>query len=277
MSEDSYEYDDESGSESVSEGDEFYYEDDSEQELEGGAYELATDYIDGMGMGYGGVLMGGAAKKKKSAVTKKKTRCISDYNLFFKKYRSAPYKKTPEQIAKMWRSGKYRVPPRKAPKGRKLCPSQKKKRGYLSKSGSKKSVKRSPSTKKKMVRRKPRGTLCDANGRYYVTKRNYDIYCNDPRYAINKIVNPGKKYYGVSNACPPKQRYCPITGRCRRLPESIIDCYNQANIPYVYADNGVPSALYYGSDHQYAIGDNISSYSGNRDVFLRGKMIKKKN
>lgn len=268
MSEDYYEYDDDSASGTESEGDEFYYEDDSNEEIEGGAYELATDYIDGMG--YGGVLIGGSVKKKK--VPAKKKRCLSDYNLFFKKYRSAPYSKTPEQIAKLWRSGKGKMPARKAPKGRKLCGKQK------NISGSKKSVKRKQtSVKKSPVKRTVRrGTLCKENGRYYKKKRNYDLYCKDPRVGLNPIMKEGEKYY-YNKICKKGQRYCPITGKCRRIPSTIVDCYNMANIPYVYNKAGIPSGIYDPYTKLYMTPDTVSAYMGDEDIYLRNRIIKKKN
>lgn len=292
MSEDSYEYDDEFGSESESEGDEFYYEDDSEEELEGGAYQLATDYIDGMGMGYGGVLMGGAAAKKKK-------KCISDYNLFFKKYRSAPYKKTPTQIAEMWKSGKYKVPKRVAPKGRKLCASQKKEKGYFSKSksGSKKSVKKTPTKRKttttKRKERKTyvrRGTFCPENARWYKTKEGYDKYCGKAPWKKSYIGPDGHEYEDANDyeyrSCGKYGRWCPLSKRCRYSPEAILDCYNRAAIPY-YIQDGLPTSkqsknlddpndpkIYFFKD-QYELVKNFP----NRTWYTRGHLVgaKKKN
>lgn len=270
MSEDYYESESESGTES--EGDEYFYEDDSEEELEGGAYQLATDYIDGMGYGYGGVLMGGA--KKKAAVSKN---CISNYNLFFKKYRKAPYNKTPAQIGKMWREGKGRMPARKAPKGRKLCKNSKR----PSVSGSKKSMKRSTSTKKKTVRKPSstkrkttrKGTFCPLNGRYYKTQDGYNLYCGNPKFGLNPIADPNATYVYVPG-CPQGSRYCPITKTCRKDPAAIIDCYNRANIPYAINDRGIPSGRLDGN--KYIRGVDIDKYKYPRDIYLRGKLAKKK-
>lgn len=279
MSEDYYESESESGTESA--GDEYFYEDDSEEELEGGAYQLATDYIDGMGYGHGGVLMGGA--KKKSAASKN---CISNYNLFFKKYRSAPHNKTPTQIGKMWREGKGRMPARKAPKGRKLCKNSKR----PSVSGSKKSMKRSSpskkkkssSTKKKVTRRVNRGTFCPENARWYKTKRGYDNYCG--KAPFKKLYFHQGKSYDDANTyywkdCGANARWCPLTKTCRKQPESILDCYNRASIPYYINDNYMPTAFYpsqpdaegrypYIKD-QYALADAFTD----RKIYTRGHLV----
>lgn len=273
MSSEEYDYDDEeSGTES--EGDEYYYEDESEEELEGGSYQLSTDYIDGIGMGYGGELMGGAAARKKK-------KCISDYNLFFKKYRKMG--KSPEQIGKMWREGKGVMPARKAPKGRVLCKSQSRKRGYAPKkrkstSGSKKTVRRQPAKRKPAVRR---GTFCPENGRYYKTKASYDKYCATPKFMGDYPWDDTNTYY-YSN-CGPKARFCPLTRKCRSNPKSIIDCWNRASIPYFIGADGLPNVMtakdsagneYFFKD-QYALADAYPD----KTFYTRGHVVgaKKKN
>ena len=269
MSEEYYDYDNENEQEE-SEGDEFYYNSESEDELEGGAYQLSTDYIDSMGMGYGGVLMGGAKQKN----------CISDYNLFFKKYRKLKY--TPAEIGKMWRTGKGRMPKRVAPKGRELC-----KPSSRTRSGSKKSTsKRNKTTRKKrsVVRK---GKLCKLNGKYYKTPTNYTRYCSE--LAQSKLKEGWRKvprnieppyYRPEPYPCPTGSRYCPLTGRCRKDNQSIIDCYDAAELPYRFNSASIPVASYRGSDNRYyTVGEVEKLYELHPEYqyFSRGKLLKKNN
>ena len=269
MSEEYYDYDNENEQEE-SEGDEFYYNSESEDELEGGAYQLSTDYIDAMGMGQGGVLMGGAKNKN----------CVSDYNLFFKKYRERKY--TPAQIGEMWRTGKGRMPKRVAPKGRKLC-----KPSSRTKSGSKKSMPKRNKTgsKKRSVVRK--GKLCKLNGKYYKTPANYTRYCSEQAQAklkerwrkVPRNIEP--PYYRPDPyPCPKGSKYCPLTGRCRKNKQAIVDCYDAAELPYYFNSSSYPITSYYGTNNKYyTVNDIDKLYDDHPDYqhFLRGKLLKKNN
>lgn len=255
MSEESYdsEYEwseEENSDSSYDENDEFY---EGDEELKGGSYQLSTDYLDSMGMGYGGELYGGARRKN----------CLSDYNLFFKYYRKKGL--TPKQIGAKWRSG-AKMPRVSVPKNRVRCAQTKRRR----KAPVKKHVTRRTTRKKSGSKV---GRKCASNNKYYKLDSNYKKFCKELQnnYLYNVL---------ESNKCASKgMRYCPLTGKCRKLPESIVDCYTKTNLPYFYK-NGIPTArsipidekLYYMNLDNF----NNSNRQFKSDTYFNDRLIKKK-
>lgn len=156
------------------------YFDGAENDIEGGGYQLSSDYLDAMGMGTGGVLMGGA---------------VNPWPKFYSKLAAKGYTRT--QASELWQSGQKvasKIPPKQFTK--------------TSKKGKTINCKKCPTNKKCYVRPGNYDMYCPATPTKRVTRSKpvKKVAPSKPRMTDNQLrLNCRKK--GLY--------WCPITKRCR--------------------------------------------------------------
>lgn len=224
----------------------------SDEEMTGGAYELASDYMQyydddeyedefgsgqgyGLGYGMGGVLMGGAAAKKFS---------IGAYRKFF----AAGKKKglSTGQIAACWNNYK----------------KSGKKTWVTSRCGP--PVVRKKATSKTI--RKPKRAMSKTMKKLPKSKKS-----------SSKLKKVNFAPYDAWLKCQEKGMiYCPLTKRCRSDPYSAQDCYNNVGIPYKINKDGFPissvTKLPNKNKVKYSTLKSIMSRD-DADYFYRGRLL----
>lgn len=193
------------------------FNDSEEDEMEGGAYQLASDYDieydDEEEDDEGGSLYGGAKRRKKKRSKKKKRRTA--YNIFVAKYRS---KKKPgtnryytiREIARAWR----KTHPKKSG-------SKKSRGGALSAKSPRKKTSSAKSPRKKTTSAKsPNKIMASRLG----APASLSSLLKVPNYV---------RYVDADNFCEKQgQSYCPSSQTCMEPPE-VASCWSKAGISFV--------------------------------------------
>lgn len=246
-------YDDDNESYDENSSEEYVDGDDSddtsnEEEMRGGNYQLyGQDYF-----GNGGVMYGGTGMKRKPTA----------YNKFVKKMARMGY--TMKQISSMWK---------RMGSGSKTSSRKVRGRGYAGGAVPPQLASYAAFRRKYAGKGFTREMLANLWTNERPTTKNPPK--NPPRIKKTRIdLNTQRRI----QACNAKDgRYCPITKRCRRLPDSIADCYDEFGIPYYTNDKGIPtSGLIKTTGKTYASPEQLQRKFPNETIWYMGKEYKKK-